>query len=320
VAEFLIRRLLISSLVLTLVSVLVFAALRLLPGDPARVMAGTEADDAGLAAVREKYGLDDPIPVQYGRWVALAARGDLGESIRTRLPVAAVIVQKLPITVELALLSLLFALAVALPMGVLSAARKNSAWDWLANAVSLSGVSIPNFWLGILLILLFSVYLRWLPASGFIPFGQDPLRNLTHMLMPVVALGTRQAAVLMRQTRNAVIEALASDYVRTARAKGLASRSVLLRHALRNSLIPVVTMLGLQAGALIGGAVVTELIFVIPGFGRLILEAVFNRDYPMVQGVILLTASGYVLINLLVDVSYSLVNPRIRVAGGPHDR
>jgi peptide/nickel transport system permease protein len=312
VAEFLIRRLLISSLVLTLVSVLVFAALRLLPGDPARVMAGTEADDAGLAAVREKYGLDDPIPVQYARWVALAARGDLGESIRTRLPVAAVIVQKLPITVELALLSLLFALAVALPMGVLSAARKNSAWDWLANAVSLSGVSIPNFWLGILLILLFSVYLRWLPASGFIPFGQDPLRNLTHMLMPVVALGTRQAAVLMRQTRNAVIEALASDYVRTARAKGLAERIVVLKHAMRNALTPVVTLGALELGTLLSGAVLTEQVFSIPGFGKLIVDSVFNRDYAVVQGVTLVTATTYILLNLLADIAYVLINPRLR--------
>jgi peptide/nickel transport system permease protein len=316
VAEFLTRRLLISALVLGLVSVLVFGALRLLPGDPARVLAGVDADDAGLAAIREKYGLDDPIPIQYGRWIWLALQGDLGESIRTRVPVAATVAQKLPITMELAALSLLLAVAIAVPMGVLSAVRKNSVWDYLANGVSLSGVSIPNFWLGILLILLFSVYLGWLPASGFVPFWENPLSNLVHLIMPATVLGARAAAVLMRQTRNAMIEALSSDYVRTAYAKGLAERPVVLRHALRNSLIPVVTVLGILAGELIGGAVVTELIFVVPGFGRLILEAVFQRDYPMVQGVILITAGGFVLINLLVDVSYSLLNPRIRVKAG----
>jgi peptide/nickel transport system permease protein len=316
VTEFLTRRLLISAVVLGLVSVMVFGALRLLPGDPARVMAGVDADDSGLEAIREKYGLNDPIAVQYLRWIALALQGDLGESIRTRVPVAATVAQKLPITIELAGLSLLLAVAIAIPMGVLSAVRKNSRWDYLANAISLSGVSVPNFWLGILLILLFSVYLGWLPASGFTPFWTSPARNLVQMLMPATVLGSRAAAVLMRQTRNAVIEALSSDYVRTAYAKGLAERPVILRHALRNSLIPVVTVTGILAGELMGGAVVTELIFVVPGFGRLILEAVFQRDYPMVQGVILITAGGFVFINLLVDVSYSLLNPRIRVKGG----
>jgi peptide/nickel transport system permease protein len=316
VIDFLARRLLISALVLLLVSLAVFGALRLLPGDPARVMAGAEADESGLAAIRAKYGLDDPIPLQYGHWIGLALRGDLGESIRTRAPVAVTVAQKLPITLELALLSLLLAMAIALPMGVLSAVRRNSVWDYLANAVSLAGLSVPNFWLGILLILFFSVRLGWLPASGFVPWWQDPAGNLLRMIMPAAVLGTRLAAVLMRQTRNALIEVLGSDYVRTAHAKGLAARTVILRHALRNGLIPVVTILGLQAGALIGGAVVTELIFVIPGFGRLIVESVFNRDYPMVQGVILVTASGYVLVNLLVDLSYSLLNPRIRVRGG----
>ncbi len=315
-AEFLTRRLLVSALVLGLVSIMVFGALRLLPGDPARVMAGVEADDEGLQAVREKYGLNDPIPVQYLRWIWLALQGDLGESIRTRVPVAQTVAQKLPITIELAVLSLLLAVVIAIPMGVMSAVRKNTVWDYLANGISLSGVSIPNFWLGILLILLFSVYLGWLPASGFVPFWENPLGNLVRMLMPCTVLGARAAAVLMRQTRNAVIEALTSDYVRTAYAKGLPERPVLIRHALRNSLIPVVTVMGILAGELIGGAVVTELIFVVPGFGRLILEAVFQRDYPMVQGVILITAGGFVLINLLVDVSYSLLNPRIRVRGG----
>ena len=206
-------------------------------------------------------------------------------------------------------------MAIAVPAGVVAAVRRNSVWDVLASGVSLCGVSIPNFWLGIMLILLVSVRLGWLPASGFVPIADDPLGNLRRMLMPALVLGAGLAAVLMRQTRNAMIEVLSADYVRTARAKGLAQPAVVVRHALRNGLIPVVTILGLQMGALMSGAVVTEQIFVLPGFGRLIVEAVFTRDYPVVQGVVLLTASSYVLINLLVYVSYTVINPRIRVRG-----
>jgi peptide/nickel transport system permease protein len=316
VIEFLARRALISGVTLVLISLVVFAGVRMLPGDPARVLAGTEADEAGLEEVREKYGLNDSIVVQYFRWAGLAVRGDLGESIRTRQPVAATVAAKLPITIELACLSVLVAVAIALPAGVLAAVRRNSVWDLLASGASLCGLSVPNFWLGIMLILLVSVRLGWLPASGFVPLAEDPLGNLTRMLMPALVLGTGLAAVLMRQTRNSMIEVLGADYIRTARSKGLAQKAVVVRHALRNSLIPVVTILGLQMGALMSGAVVTEQIFVIPGFGRLIVEAVFTRDYPVVQGVVLITASAYVLINLLVDVSYSVLNPRIRIRGG----
>jgi peptide/nickel transport system permease protein len=205
-------------------------------------------------------------------------------------------------------------------VGVLAALRRNTAWDYVASSVSLCGVSIPNFWLGIMLILLLSVRLRWLPASGFVPFFQDPWANTQRLLMPAVVLGAALAAVLMRQTRNSMIEVLSADYIRTAYAKGLRTGIVVFRHAIRNGLIPVITIFGLQLGALIGGAVVTEQIFVVPGFGRLILEAVFTRDYPVVQGVVLITASSYVLINLLVDVSYSLLNPRIRIGGGRDER
>jgi peptide/nickel transport system permease protein len=313
--DFLVRRALISALTLLLISLIVFAGVRMIPGDPARGLAGTDADAAGLQEIRDKYGLDDPVPVQYLRWLALALRGDLGESIRTRQPVAATVAIKLPITIELACLSLLVALALALPAGIVAAVRRNTVWDVAASAVSLCGVSIPNFWLGIMLILLVSVRLGWLPASGFIPLGEDPLGNLRRMVMPAFVLGSGLAAVLMRQTRNAMIEVLSQDYIRTARAKGLAQPAVVVRHALRNGLIPVVTILGLQMGALMGGAVVTEQIFVLPGFGRLIVEAVFTRDYPLVQGVVLITASSYVLINLLVDVSYTILNPRIRIRG-----
>ena len=314
--EFLVRRAFISAVTLVLISLIVFTGVRMIPGDPARVMAGTDADAAGLEEVREKYGLHDPIPVQYVRWIGLALRGDLGESIRTRQSVAWTVAIKLPITVELACLALLVALALAIPAGVLAAVRRNTAWDVLASAASLCGVSIPNFWLGIMLILLVSVRLGWLPASGFVPLFEDPVANVKRMLMPALVLGTALAAVLMRQTRNAMIEVLSADYIRTARSKGLAGFAVVVRHALRNALIPVVTILGLQMGALMGGAVVTESIFVLPGFGRLIVEAVFTRDYPVVQGVVLITASSYVLINLLVDISYTVLNPRIRIGGG----
>jgi len=315
VLEFLIRRGVISAITLLLISLIVFTGVRMIPGDPARVMAGAEADAAGLEEIRQKYGLDAPLPVQYVRWLRLAAVGDLGESIRTRTSVAWMVASKLPITLELACLSLVVALAIAIPAGVLAAVHRNGVWDVLASGMSLCGVSVPNFWLGIMLILLVSVRFGWLPASGFVPIGESLTGNLARMIMPALVLGTGLSAVLMRQTRNAMIEVLSADYVRTARAKGLARKAVVLRHALRNALIPVVTILGLQMGALMGGAVVTEQIFVVPGFGRLIVEAVFTRDYPVVQGVVLITASSYVLINLLVDVSYTVLNPRIRIRG-----
>ena len=313
--EFLIRRVAISIVTLIVISVVVFTGVRMIPGDPARVMAGTDADAAGLEEIRAKYGLNDPIAVQYLRWAALAARGDLGRSIRTRDPVITTVAKKLPITVELACLAVLIALAIAIPAGVLAAVRRNTFWDVLASSASLCGVSVPNFWLGIMLILFFSVRLGWLPASGFVSFWESPTANLQRMVMPAFVLGTALAAVLMRQTRNSMIEILSADYIRTAWSKGLAGRAVIFRHAFRNGLIPVVTILGLQTGALMGGAVVTEQIFVVPGFGRLIVEAVFTRDYPLVQGVVLITASAYVFINLLVDLSYSLLNPRIRIGG-----
>jgi peptide/nickel transport system permease protein len=313
VLEFLTRRAAISIATLFVISLIVFTGVRLIPGDPARVMAGTDADPAGLEEIREKYGLKDPIVLQYLRWIGLALRGDLGESIRTREPVVKTVARKLPITIELAWLSVLIAVGIAIPAGVFSATRRNTLWDLLANGVSLCGLSIPSFWLGIMLILFFSVRLGWLPASGFVPLWEDPIGNVTRMIMPAFVLGTGLAAVLMRQTRNSMIEVLSADYIRTARSKGLTGRAVVFRHAIRNGLIPVVTILGLQMGALMSGAVVTEQIFVVPGFGRLIVEAVFTRDYPLVQGVVLITASAYVFINLLVDVSYSVLDPRIRV-------
>jgi peptide/nickel transport system permease protein len=315
VLEFFIRRLGVSAITLFLISLVVFTGLRLIPGDPARTLAGEDADESGLEEIRQRYGLNDPIYEQYLRWAGLALRGDLGESIRTRISVAQTVLLKLPITIELSGYAILVAIVIAIPSGIFSALRRNSVWDYVVNGLSLSGLSIPNFWLGIMLILLFSVRLGWLPASGHVPFLQSPLENLSHMVMPAFVLGSGLAAVLMRQTRNSMIEVMTADYIRTAYSKGLTRRTVVLRHALRNGLIPVVTILGLQLGTLMSGAVVTEQIFVVPGFGRLIVEAVFTRDYPLVQGVILVTASAYVGINLLVDLSYSFLNPRIRVKG-----
>ena len=314
--EFFVRRLFISLITLVLISLVVFGGLRLLPGDPARTLAGEDSDLAGLEEIRARYHLNDPIYEQYLRWVGLALQGDLGESIRTRIPVLETVLIKLPITIQLSCYAILVAILIAIPSGIFSALRRNSVWDYVVNALSLSGLSVPNFWLGILLILLFSVRLGWLPASGHVPFFESPWRNLEHMLMPAFVLGSGLAAVLMRQTRNSMIEVMSADYIRTAYSKGLPQRAVVVRHALRNGLIPVITILGLQLGTLISGAIITEQIFVVPGFGRLVVESVFTRDYPLVQGVILITASAYVLINFLVDLSYSALNPRIRVKGG----
>jgi peptide/nickel transport system permease protein len=315
VAEFLVRRVAISIVTLFVISLIVFTGVRMIPGDPARVMGGTDADAAGLAEIRQKYGLDDPIPLQYLRWIGLALRGDLGESIRTRESVVWTVARKLPITIELAGLSLLIALAIAIPAGVFSAARRNTVWDLLANAVSLCCLSVPSFWLGIMLILVFAIILGWLPASGYVSPLEDPVGNLQRMVLPALVLGGQFAAILMRQTRSAMLESLGADYVRTARAKGLSERQVVFGHALRNSWITVLTLLGLRLGLLISGAVITEQVFVIPGFGRLVVEAVFTRDYPIIQGVALVSATAYILANLGVDLMYSVANPRIRLAG-----
>jgi peptide/nickel transport system permease protein len=311
----LLKRLGFAALMLVGVSVVLFTLMRLAPGGPEAVLVGGEFSQEAAAQIRQRLGLDRPLVLQYGSWALAALRGDLGRSFKTGDPVATLIGDRLGATVQLTGGALGFALAVAVPLGVLAAVRRDTAWDTLGSAVSLFGVSFPSFWLGIMLILLLSVRLHWLPASGFVPIWENPLSNLERMVMPAFVLGAGLAAVLMRQTRNSMIEILGADYIRTAWSKGLAGRAVIFRHAFRNGLIPVVTILGLQTGALMGGAVVTEQIFVVPGFGRLIVEAVFTRDYPLVQGVVLITASTYVLVNLLVDLSYSVLNPRIRIGG-----
>jgi peptide/nickel transport system permease protein len=313
--SFILRRAGAALIVLFLSSILVFIGIRALPGDPALALAGEESDPVALQQIREKYGLDQPLPVQYVRWLGLALQGDLGESTRTGLDVTPIILERLPITIELALLSVLIGVVLGISAGVLAAVRRGFVADYTTTSVALVGISIPNFWLGLMLILVFAVHLRWLPASGYVPFFEDPIENLRHMIMPAFVLGTGLAAVVMRQMRSSMLESLGADYVRTARAKGLSEPVVIGLHALRNSLITVVTVVGLQMGALISGAVVTEQIFVIPGFGRLTIDAIFERDFPLIQGVVLVAAAGYVIINLTVDVLYSLINPRIRVAG-----
>jgi peptide/nickel transport system permease protein len=313
--SFALRRLGAALIALWLATIVVFFGVRALPGDPARALAGEERDEQALAEVRRKYGLDQPVPVQYARWIGLALRGDLGESVRTGIPVTPIITSRIPITLELATLSIVVAIVLGIPAGVVAAVRRGSALDYAANAIGLFGLSVPNFWLGLMLIVVFAINLGWLPASGFVPIVTDPLGNIARMILPAFVLGSGIAAVIMRQVRSAMLTALDSDYIRTARAKGLSEWSVVGSHALRNSLITVVTVIGLQLGILISGAVITEQIFVIPGFGRLIVEAVFQRDYPVIQGVVLVSAAGYIMLNLLVDLLYSVLNPRIRVTG-----
>jgi len=312
VLSFLPRRLLQLIPTLFLVSVLIFGLQQLLPGDPALVMAGEEKDPAVIEQIRQRYRLDQPLPMQYLYWVGGVLRGDLGESMRLGLPVSQLIAEKLPVTLQLATMAMTFALLIGIPAGVLSAVKKGTAWDVGANVFALWGLSTPNFWLGIMLIFLFSVQLGWLPASGYVSPFEDLGQSLAATVMPAFVLGNAIAAVLMRHMRSAMLQAMGADYVRTARAKGLRERAVVLRHALRNALTPVITLGALEFGTLLSGAVLTEQVFSIPGFGKLIVDAVFNRDYAVVQGVVLVTATVYILLNLLADVLYVLVNPRLR--------
>jgi peptide/nickel transport system permease protein len=299
---------------LLLVSMMVFGLQQLMPGDPALVLAGEEHDPQVVAQIRAELWLDRPIPVQYLHWIGNVLHGNLGYSWRIRQPVIELIAQKLPVTLQLSLMAFVIALCIGIPMGVLSAVKKNSFWDYLANGIGLAGLSTPNFWLGIMLILLISVDLGWLPPSGYVSPWEDWRQSLATTIMPAFVLGNAIAAVLMRHTRSAMLTALDQDFVRTARAKGLRSHVVILRHALRNALVPVVTLGALELGTLLSGAVLTEQVFSIPGFGKLIVDAVFNRDYPVVQGVVLVTAGIYVGLNLLADILYVFINPRMRTA------
>jgi peptide/nickel transport system permease protein len=309
---FLTQRLLQILPTLVLVSMLIFGLQQLLPGDPALIMAGEERDPKVLEEIREQYRLNEPIPVQYFYWMKGVLTGNLGESMRLKSSVASLVAEKLPVTLQLAAMALLIAIAIGIPAGIVSAVKKDTAWDYGANLFALWGLSTPNFWLGILMIFLFSVTLGWLPASGYVRLGENWQASLATTIMPAFVLGNALAAVLMRHTRSAMLQAMSADYVRTARAKGLHEGRVVLKHALRNAMTPVITLLALDFGTLLSGAVLTEQIFTIPGFGKLIVDSVFNRDYAVVQGVVLVTATVYISLNLLADIAYVLVNPRLR--------
>jgi peptide/nickel transport system permease protein len=293
----------------------IFALQQLMPGDPALILAGEErGDPAVLAQIRAELMLDRPLLEQYGHWLWRLLHGDFGFSWRIRVPVGELLLDKLPVTAQLASMSFIIGVAIGVPAGVISAVAKDKPLDWLMNAVALFGISMPNFWLGIMMILLFSVQLGWLPPSGYVPLWEDPWQSLATTIMPAFVLGTGVASVLMRHTRAAMLGALEQDYIRTARAKGVVERSVIARHALRNALIPVVTLGTIEFGRLLAGAVLTEQIFSIPGFGKLVVDAVFNRDYPVVQGVVLATALIFVALSLVADILYMLINPRLRAA------
>jgi peptide/nickel transport system permease protein len=299
--------------VMVLASIISFSIIFLLPGDPALLILGDQlaSDRTIYEAKRAELGLDRPLPIQYVDWLGKTVRGDLGTSTRDRQPVTQGMRDRLPVTLELAGLAMLLALVIALPAGIISALKPNSKWDIVSSLVAFGGIAIPHFWFGILLIYLLAVVLRWLPPSGYVPFSEDPVQNLTRMVMPALTLGLGLSAVLMRQTRSSLLEVLHQDYMTTARAKGLAQKAVVLRHALKNALIPVVTVLGLQLGLLIGGAVITESIFSIPGIGRWAVDSITTRDFPVVQAVSLVMAIGVLLANLVADIAYAYIDPRI---------
>lgn len=310
--EFLVRRVAQILPTLLFVSMLIFGLQQLLPGDPAKILAGEEQDPTVVAYLRTKLHLDEPLPVRYAYWVGGVLKGDLGESLRTQQPVLELVKQKLPVTLQLAAMAMVIALAIGIPAGIIAAVGRGTWWDSVANGIALWGISTPNFWLGILMILLFSVQLGWLPASGYVSPFEDLGANLAAMIMPAFVLGNAIAAVLMRHMRSAMLQVLSSDYVRTARSKGLPERVVILKHALRNALTPVITLGALELGTLLSGAVLTEQVFTIPGFGKLIVDSVFNRDYAVVQGVVMITATAYIVLSLLADIAYFVANPRLR--------
>ena len=307
------RRLLATIPLLFLVSLVVFALVHALPGDPAVLFLGEEADPETLARFRVRLGLDRPLVAQYAAWLGRALRGDLGRSLRTNQPVAEAILERLPVTLELLVAALSVSLAIAIPMGIVSAVKRNSGVDLVSTVFALVGFAMPGFWLGIILIYVFALLLRWLPPSGWVPLPASVPQNLLSLVLPAFTLGTALAALVTRQLRSGMLEVLRQDYVRTAQAKGLSERLVVGKHALKNALISVVTVVGLQLGGLLGNTIITETLFALPGVGRLMIDAIFSRDFFVVQGVILFLAVGYVLSNLLVDVLYSYLDPRIRL-------
>ena len=311
---FLIRRLLLTLPILFIVSVVCWSLINLIPGDPATVILGPEASEQAKDQMRERLGLNDPLVVQYVDWLGNVLRGDLGESLRDGTPVSQLILQRLPVTLELALGTFLVSLSIAVVAGILSASNRGTWIDYLSTGFALGGISIPHFWLGMMFIIIFAVSLGWLPASGYEPFFQNPVANITAMILPVLATGLRESAELTRMLRSSLLEELGSDYVRTALSKGLSRRVVVIKHAVRNALIPFVTASGLQIAGLLGGLVVTEQVFQLPGVGRLIVESIEERDFTVVQGAVLTVTAIVVLINVLVDTLYAIIDPRIALS------
>lgn len=310
--QYIIRRLIQALFIIWGCATLVFFMLRMIPGDPVIQMLGPEYTPEAAAALRTKLGLDQPLHMQYVRWMGNVLRGDLGGSIASGETVAEAIASGLPKTLSLATLSFIIALVIALPAGIIAALKRNSAFDYVASVVAFVGVSMPSFWFGIILILIFAVHLQWLPAIGYSELTEDGFWPwLQRLILPSLAIGAAYSAILMRFVRAGLLEVLGSDYVRTARAKGVREQAVILRHALRNALIPVVTVIGIQLALLLSGTVVVETVFSIRGIGRILVGAIFDRDYPIVQGVILLIAVIFVLANLVVDIVYTLLDPRI---------
>lgn len=295
------------------VTVIVFALTNLLPGDPTVTILGEQATAEQRAAARLEYGLDDPAPLRYLTWIGRVAQGDFGRSLRTREPVGGMLAARVPVTLQLGFLSIVIAVAIGVPTGILAARFRGTPIDVVASFVAMSSVAIPYFWMGILLIMLFSLKLGWLPPSGHVRFLDDPVQNLRLMVLPSLTIGTAFAALVMRQTRASMLQVLSLDYIRTARAKGLNERVVVLKHALRNALIPVVTVIGLQIGALLGGAVVTETVFALPGLGRMLVDGIFQRDFPVIQGAILFIVIAVFTVNLLTDFIYRVFDPRVKV-------
>lgn len=310
--SYILRRLLIAIPVLFGISIIAFFMVRLVPGDTVTAMLGTNYNEAQAEILRQKYGLDQSIFIQYGIWIMSLFKGDLGISSFTNEPVMDLIIGRLPVTLELTIISILFALLIAIPLGTFSALKRNTPVDYGASFFGMFGISIPNFWLGTLMILLFSLHLSWLPSSGFVPISDGMWSNLKTMLMPGIALGTSVGAVTMRMTRSSMLEVLGEEYMKMAKAKGVNRSRLIWKHGLRNALVPVITVLGIQAGYLLGGSIIIEQIFSLPGIGQLALQAISNRDYSLLQGTILFIASAFVLINLAVDIIYAMINPRIR--------
>ena len=310
--SFILRRAAALAATLFFVSILVFVVIRVLPGDPALIIMGTEASPEAAARLREAMGLNRPLPVQYAEWIGRALWGDLGRSIQYDVPVGALILSRLPVTVPLTLMAAFLMALAAIPLGIFAATRHRGWGDYLTMILSQLGIAVPSFWAGLLLILLFSVRLGWVQAGGFDGWGQGVWPALRSLLLPAIALGLFQFAVLARTTRSAILEVLREEYVKTARAKGLGEPAVLVKHTFRNAMIPVVTVVGIQLGQLLAGSIILETVFYLPGLGRLALGAINARDLPVVQGVVLFVASTIVVINVLVDILYGFLDPRIR--------